>query len=404
MAGLMAGALITALLVIQGLASDPGGAPPAGSPSGTWLPTLLWRFALGSLITAGITLAAVRLTFRRSVLTQVSALRRQVSRIADNDFSQSLNLEERDELADLAASIETLRARLLASRTQQERRLEELQLLDRMKDEFLANTSHEFKTPLNGIIGLAESLLIGSHGEISKEQKEPLELINSCASRLWKLTESLLRFLRLEREKDRQDSRPEAHLLYDHLDEALRDLRVAAETAGLHLVVSIPRDFQAVYLTDELEQILRILVDNAIKYTERGLVQVLAARWQNASQPGFQVAVRDTGIGIPGELHTQIFEPFFQASRDQDRAKGGVGLGLSIAKTLAGRLNGEILVDSTVGKGSVFTVLVPEGERKEDLRKLFKPWAALTDSVRLCLESKSEPITAEQPEVASRAD
>jgi signal transduction histidine kinase len=333
----------------------------------------IWRMSLGTAITFTLLAVVLWLSLKQNVLQPVRVLDGHVAKISKGDLSQSIVLKRKDELGRLASALEGMRSNLRESYARIERQVVELQELDRMKDEFLANTSHELKTPLNGIIGLAESILMGSYGELSKEQQEPVELINSCANRLWKMTESILKFSRLHQQDPEEESPVELHYLADHLQEGLVDLRSQAEKEGVSLLSTIPKDLQVTYRRNELEQVIRILVDNAVKYSPNGTVKLIAKKWQGP-QAGFQIAVRDTGVGIPPELHQKIFEPFVQGFRHETRRQGGVGLGLSIAQKLIARMGGEVVLESETGKGATFTLLVPEGEKPGNLKKLFEPW------------------------------
>jgi signal transduction histidine kinase len=358
------------------------------------------QMVTGTLLTFSFLAILLWIFLRRDVIRPLARLDQHVAVISTGDLTQPIATDREDEIGRLSLALEKMRVNLKQSYTRIQEQVEALKELDRMKDEFLANTSHELKTPLNGIIGLGESLLMGSYGEVSKGLQEPIDLIVACANRLWKMTESILKFSRLHREDIEEQSAPEQHYLSDHLQEAMADLRSNAERAGVNLVLSIPKDFQCVYKRNDLEQVIRILVDNAVKYAPRGVVQVLAQSWDGGPQPGFQIAVRDNGNGIPAELHEKIFEPFVQGFSHETRSQGGVGLGLSIASKLVARMGAKILLQSQVGKGSTFTLLIPEGSVKvDDLGSVFKPWPALSDSLRVWLDKGRPPeaVVTTQP-------
>jgi len=348
------------------------------------------RLGAGTLCTFTILAFLLWFFLRRNVLGPVAILDRHVARLAQGDLSKSIVLDRMDELGRLASALDAMRLNLKESYARIEAQVTALQELDRMKDEFLANTSHELKTPLNGIIGLGESLLMGSYGALQADQEEAVQLIGSCADRLWKMTESILKFSRVHREDLGEECHPEPHDISEHLEESLSDLRATAEQAGLRIFLAVPHGLTVTYPRNELEQIVRILVDNAVKYTESGIIQVLVKKWRGTA--GFQIAVRDTGCGIPPELHKKIFDPFVQGSSHETRGKGGVGLGLSIASKLIERLGGEIVLESEPGKGSTFTVLVPELAMNTPLLAAFEPWPPL-EAFRGVLP---EPISTEE--------
>ncbi len=352
----------------------------------------VWRMTAGTAITFSFLALVLWLFLRGNVLKPLAALDGHVARISGGDLAKPILTKRKDEIGRLCTALEKMRVNLKESYSRIEEQVVALKELDRMKDEFLANTSHELKTPLNGIIGVGESLIMGSYGELPKEQQEPVEVIVSCANRLWKMTESILKFSRLHREDLEEQNAPERHFLADHLQEALADLRASAEKCGVHLILSIPKDLQTIYMRDELEQVIRILVDNAIKYAPRGTVQILAQEWEGGPHAGFQIAVRDNGPGIAPEIHEKIFEPFVQGFSHETRSQGGVGLGLAIASKLVARMGAKIVLESQVGKGSSFTLLIPKAGRSvEDLRQAYKPWPPLSDSLRVWLDKERPP-------------
>ncbi|MEZ4829974.1 MAG: response regulator [Bacteroidia bacterium] len=228
---------------------------------------------------------------------------------------------------------------------------EQLVQINKLKDQFLANTSHELKTPLNGIIGISESLLDRSPDE---ETKKNLSMVVASGRRLASLVNDLLDFSRLK-----------------HADMVLRqrplDLRSLTEvilqssyplTRGKNLLLEnlIPSDLPAVYADeDRLTQILYNLGGNAIKFTENGFVNITARQTGDF----IEVCISDSGIGIPKDKQESIFEAFEQADGSISRQYSGTGLGLSITKNLVESHGGKIWVESEVGKGSKFYFTLP---------------------------------------------
>lgn len=232
----------------------------------------------------------------------------------------------------------------------------ELSRLDRLKDEFLANTSHELRTPLSGIIGISESLLNGAAGRLSKRARFNLRTIASSARRLANLVNDILDFAKL-RHKD-------VELKVQPLDiRSLAEgvLAVSAQLAdrkGLELVNDIPAKIPSILADeDRLHQIMFNLVGNAIKFTDSGKVRVSAA--QTGSM--VEITVADTGIGILRDRFDTIFQSFKQVDSGDARSFGGSGLGLSISRRLVELHGGTIAVDSDPGKGSQFSFTLPIG-------------------------------------------
>ncbi|MBI4601392.1 MAG: response regulator [Planctomycetes bacterium] len=390
-------------IAADGLPPEVRGRVEVGLDNGRYAEVIsssIGRMVTGTLVSFSILAAVLWLALRANVIRPLGDLDRHVAVIAGGDLSQPIAMARKDEIGRLGSALEAMRVNLRESYARIQEQVEALKELDRMKDEFLANTSHELKTPLNGIIGLAESILLGSYGDVPKEQQEPVELVLSCANRLWKMTDSILKFSKLHQEAAEDQSPLEPQRLADHLEEALADLRASAEKAGVRILLSVPKDFEALYRRDDLEQVLRIFVDNAVKYASGGVVQVLARKWEDGPQRGFQVAVRDNGPGIPKDLHGKIFEPFVQGISHETRPQGGVGLGLAIASKLVVRMGAQIHLESEPGKGAAFTVLVPEGSRVvEDLRTLYVPWPSLKDSIRIAVNKarQEEPVVSLPP-------
>jgi signal transduction histidine kinase len=158
-------------------------------------------------------------------------------------------------------------------------------------------------------------------------------------------------------------------------------------------------DLEVVYRKSELEQVIRILADNALKFTTEGKVSIRARKWQHGRQSGFQVAVEDSGPGIAEELQQRIFEPFVQGFRHETRSHGGVGLGLSIASKVVKRMGGEIILESVPAQGSRFTVLVPEGTPTAAPGSFYEPWPPL-EAAKAKSEAPKESRTSDPTETA----
>ncbi len=236
----------------------------------------------------------------------------------------------------------------------------ELIQIDRLKDEFLANTSHELQTPLNGIIGIAESLCDGAAGELPGAAKHNLSMIITSGRRLSNLINDILDFSKLKN-RDIQlrltavDVRSAASIVMDLL-------RSLADRKGLRLVNSIPANTPPVWADENrLQQILHNLLGNAIKFTDEGRVEISAVVPQsgNSGSRQIEISVADTGIGIAPENIPRVFEAFEQVNGSVSRNHGGTGIGLSITKRLVELHHGSIRVESHPGKGSVFTFSLP---------------------------------------------
>jgi len=264
--------------------------------------------------------------------------------------------------------------------------LESLRKSDRLKDEFLANTSHELRTPLNGIIGIAESLIDGATGDLPKSTVQNLLMIAASGRRLSHLVNDLLDFSKLKnRDLTLQKKSVDIRQLVDVV------LRLSEPLVGkksLRLTNRIAPDVPAV-LGDEnrLQQILHNLVGNAIKFTESGDVTVSAA----VQSDRLVISVSDTGIGIPREKFRDIFKSFEQVDASISRDYGGTGLGLAITKQLVELHDGEIYVESELGKGSRFSFTLPLSGNAPDSLAAPSPTPVYEFSTPILNDSLSSP-------------
>ncbi|MFT4924390.1 MAG: signal transduction histidine kinase/ligand-binding sensor domain-containing protein [Phenylobacterium sp.] len=228
--------------------------------------------------------------------------------------------------------------------------LMQLKQVDKLKDEFLANTSHELRTPLNGIIGLTESLIDGVAGKLPSRANQQLSMVVSSGRRLSNLINDILDFAKLDSHSLTLNQQPvDLHNLTDVV------LALSHHLTGdkkLTLTNAIPLDLPAVYADEErLQQILYNLVGNGIKFTDQGSVTVSAERHDNQ----LKVSISDQGIGIAQDQFEHIFKSFEQVQGSATRRYGGTGLGLAVSKELVNLHGGEIAVESTVGEGSTFS-------------------------------------------------
>lgn len=225
---------------------------------------------------------------------------------------------------------------------------------NKAKSEFLANMSHEIRTPMNAILGFTEVLRRGMY-DSDEQRLEYVETIRSSGQHLLRLLNDILDLSKVEAGKleVEQIACSPLELLVD----VVTVLRVRAEERGIYLKLEAPDGLPEQVDTDpgRVRQIITNLVGNAIKFTEHGGVTV-AARVRCEAQTFLQIDVTDTGVGIPESSIGKIFQPFTQADGSVTRKFGGTGLGLTISRQLAQALGGDIVVTSTVGAGSTFSI------------------------------------------------
>jgi signal transduction histidine kinase/ligand-binding sensor domain-containing protein/HPt (histidine-containing phosphotransfer) domain-containing protein/BarA-like signal transduction histidine kinase len=233
--------------------------------------------------------------------------------------------------------------------------------VDKLKDEFLANTSHELRTPLNGIIGLAESLIDGVAGQLPDKANHDLSMVVASGRRLSNLVNDILDFSKLKNHG--LQIHTSAIDINSMIDVVFTLSRATLKIKDLVLVNNIASDFPAVEADeDRLQQILFNIVGNAIKFTESGTITVSAQLVGNSESDEQQfvcIDITDTGIGIAAENLSTIFESFEQISGDETRGASGTGLGLAVSKQLVELHGGKITVSSTLNKGSTFSFTLP---------------------------------------------
>ncbi|MBA2688380.1 MAG: HAMP domain-containing histidine kinase [Gemmatimonadaceae bacterium] len=266
----------------------------------------------------------------------------RVVRLTDVSRNQLLILEQ-----DARAGAELLRSEAEHARAEAER-------ANNAKSEFLAIMSHELRTPLTAIIGYEELLSDGITGPVNAAQKGQLGRIKASAGHLLELIDQILGFARAD--VGREKISVQEVRLTEMLRSAASFVEPMAATKKISLTIKLP-DEEIVIRTDpgKVMQIVVNLLGNAVKFTDRGGVTLRAESRNDA----VIVDVIDTGLGIAPEHIEQVFEPFWQVEQAITRRTGGTGLGLSVSRRLAQMLGGDVTINSTVGEGSRFTLILP---------------------------------------------
>ncbi|NIE76263.1 response regulator [Pantoea sp. Ap-967] len=307
--------------------------------------------------------------------------------------TQQAELEQTNEqLSERTESLDRKNDELSLAQEELQARADDLQRSSKYKSEFLANMSHELRTPLNSSLILAKLLAENGEGNLSAEQIKFAESIYSAGNDLLNLINDILDIAKVEAGK--LEVRPENTQL-ERLVEGLRGMFLPmAEHKGLAFEVSVEPQVPATLFTDRqrLEQVLKNLLSNALKFTERGQVSLSISHQPGA---GITFSVRDSGIGIASDQLEAIFGAFHQVDGTSNRRYGGTGLGLSISRDLAHLLGGQISVDSSPGKGSVFNLTLPEHFEAQG-----KPIEAL--SLRPAVDSLPPAPKAAAPAVVKR--
>jgi PAS domain S-box-containing protein len=296
------------------------------------------------------------LVAERAARKEAEAYSQQLLHLSDQLQQQALELEaQTEEAQSLTEELEQANEELQQQAVEAETARAEADAANRAKTEFLAVMSHELRTPLNAIAGYAELLRMGIRGPVTAEQLEDLERIARSERTLLALVNDVLNYARMEAGQ------------VDYADERVV---VAALLADMETLVSPQLKAKNLQFTvgscdpelavradgDKVQQILVNLMSNAVKFTAPGgSVEVTCEG--NATH--VRIRARDTGIGIPPDKVQAIFEPFVQLDRSLTSTKEGSGLGLAISRDLARAMGGDLVVESTVGRGSTFILTLP---------------------------------------------
>ena len=230
----------------------------------------------------------------------------------------------------------------------------DLERLERVRKDFVANVSHELRTPLTAICGYAEALLEGAL-EDRENNRKFVEIIKTHANRLNSIASDLL--ILSELESTQRPAEPDRISVQKSLEAALHAIEPEAKARKINLVCDRIEEAEVMGYKVHFEQAILNLLQNAIKFNRAGgEVRLRADRTEDGK---IYIAIADTGLGIPSEDLSRIFERFYRVDKARSREVGGTGLGLSIVKHVIERMNGAVTVESQLGKGSKFTVMLP---------------------------------------------
>ena len=300
-------------------------------------------FALGAIALALI----LGRTISWSLIGPIREIDRRLNAIAAGDFTQRVTVGNRDELGALAANINRATERL-------GRLYSELEEVSQHKSAFLANMSHELRTPLNAVLGYAELLVDGIYGELPERPKGVLERIQNNGRHLLALINDVLDLAKIE--AGQLTLTIEDYSLSEVVDSVVAATEPLAAAKQLKFVSTVQPGLPTAHGdARRVSQVLLNLVGNAIKFTDEGEVEIAAG----AANGHFVVTVRDSGPGIAEADHDRIFGEFQQIDNSNTRKQGGTGLGLAISKRMIEMQGGMISVDSMLGRGSTFRVVLP---------------------------------------------
>ena len=283
----------------------------------------------------------------KTLLSPIQGMTSAAEAMADGDFSKKINVESEDEIGILATTFNDMAARI-------ETMLEELKNAEMLRREFVANVSHELRTPLTSIRTYAET--ISENREIPEETEEEfLRVIINESDRMTKIVQDLLELSRFDSGHATMAVEPFS------IEKSVRDVYAAialeARKRGHALNLDLEGNLPVIKGDRaRIEQVLMNIITNALKYTPDGGTIDINGR---ASDGSVRIRIDDTGIGIPKEDLTRVFDRFYRVDRARARESGGTGLGLSIAMEIVAMHGGDISIDSQPGKGTSVTVSLP---------------------------------------------
>jgi two-component system sensor histidine kinase ChiS len=276
----------------------------------------------------------------------IQSIVNSVNIIAEGQLDHSIEVETNNELKLLKQSITKMVNSML-------RYINDLRVLDKLKDDFLSNTSHELRTPINGIIGIADSLIDGAAGPLPEKAVENLSMIVLSGRRLSNLVNDILDFSKLKHKNLELQIKPlEIKVVVEVVITLSKPL---IGRKKVELINNIADDILVDADENRVQQILHNLISNAIKFTEAGIVEISSINYGDY----LMISVKDMGVGIPPDKLDMVFNPFEQADGSIAREYGGTGLGLSITKQLVELHGGEISIQSTLKQGTTVSFTLP---------------------------------------------
>jgi len=314
----------------------------------------VWTLGLTSFCAFFTLGLMISLLIRQTVTKPLNSLANKATALGHGDLDTFIALPTQDELGVLANTLDAMRQDLKKSYSEIDQQNQELKELDRMKDEFLARISHEFNTPLNGILGLCSALMLRTAEPLPEATLDSLESIERSAIRLKTLSDQLLSFNPEAKHDTPQVT--ESVDLSNLLEELFDQHKTGIVNKGLSCNSQIEKGLRLKATSIPLKRIFSNLLGNAVKFTHRGMIQLIAESIDNKA---VVISILDTGIGISEDAQPKIFDRFQQNGSYKTRHYEGTGIGLALVKRDVELLNGVVKLQSSPDKGSCFTVILP---------------------------------------------
>jgi HAMP domain-containing protein/signal transduction histidine kinase/CheY-like chemotaxis protein len=366
--------------------------------------------------TIGVVINTIRANMRtEELLAQSQSLTQELQKQSEELRQTNDELQEKARLlSEQNRDIEIKNEEIELARRGLEEKAAQLALSSKYKSEFLANMSHELRTPLNSMLILSRMLAANEDGSLTDQQVEFARTIHGAGNDLLSLINDILDLSKVE--AGRMELELTSIPLSDISEDAERAFRQVAEQNGLEFKVELDRGLPPSIVSDRqrIGQILKNLLSNAFKFTHEGGVTLtigqprpgttFARESLRGADRVIRFSVTDTGVGIPQDKLEAIFEAFQQADGTTSRKYGGTGLGLSISREIARLLGGEIHVESTVGRGSRFSLFVPVGERTLEAPVPERPLEPVSSGGGSAVPVAAPPVPAVDEPLGLEAD
>ncbi len=306
-----------------------------------------WRMVLASAGIAVVIAILLGFLLSKSLIHTIEQIRVTLRKVAQGDFAARANIKTTDELGDLARSANRMTERLGTL-------YDELETANLHKSQFLANMSHELRTPMNSILGYTEMIRDGIYGPVPQKIDDPLHRVQVNGKILLSLINDVLDLSKIE--AGALELALDTYSMSEILTDVVSTIEPIAASKGLEIRTKVEGGLPTGHGdAGRIRQVLLNIVGNAVKFTDKGYVEINLARRDQR----FVVTVTDTGVGISAEQIDEVFLEFKQADASSTRAAGGTGLGLSISQKIVEMHGGRIEVASSLGNGSTFTVVLP---------------------------------------------
>jgi signal transduction histidine kinase len=311
-----------------------------------------------SFIIAVLSFLVSSRVFRKTFIDRILAINDKIRLIGSGYYHTTIEVGEGDEIGEIAGNIQKMAHAIESRENEIKKAAAKIEKINRIKDQFISNVNHELRTPMTGIMGMIQLLL---DSELDEEQRQYAEIIKISSDALLRVVKNILDFSDLRAglmvlEKEKFNLEKSVRKVFDNFKIQAQSKQLTAE---LNFSGNVPEEVMG--YPHQVKQILIHLLDNAVKFTEKGKIG-LRVEMEEREDPLFlyiRFTIRDTGIGIARENFDKLFEHFNQVDYSDTRQYGGLGLGLAIVNELVDLLKGSLEVKSEIERGSRFIVTIP---------------------------------------------